>query len=374
MKVLFIDQIAKVNYKYSFSLVNALNEKECNITLVIDQKKEPENCKVNRINLFNTDEKDISKISKLNNYYRSYKEIIKLVEFEKYDILHIQWTIFSPLDFYFLNKIKKKYKTKLIMTIHDILPFNKKIYDKFFHEKIYSLADHLIVQAENNVNRFKKIFPNNKAKISMIPHGHLMNYANIIDKKTARQYFNIDEKKFVFLFFGQIKKVKGLGILLEAYSKIFKSYPNTLLVVAGSVWKDSFEQYKKIIEKNELQKQLLLNIKYIPDEEVKYYYSSADICVLPYLDVYQSGVIQLAYAYKKPVIASDIGAFKEVVLDGETGYLSKVADDNELSQIMIKSIEEKNRLSVMGELGYKFIKNKYSWGKIAEKIISKYTT
>lgn len=129
MRILFVDQIAKVNYKYSYSLAEAIKSEGNEVVLAVDQKKEPEHCTCKIVRLFNTDEKNINKIEKFRNYIKSYKKIIKEISKGKYDIIQTQWVIFSPLDYYFLKKIKK-IGIKHIVTIHDILPFNQKFYHK----------------------------------------------------------------------------------------------------------------------------------------------------------------------------------------------------------------------------------------------------
>lgn len=363
-----LDQIAKVNYKYSYSLANAIQSRGINIKMVIDQKQEQENAGFERVKLFNTDEKNVGKFSKLINYIRSYKKIYKMIQEEHIDVLHTQWVIFSPLDYWFLNKIKKKCGVRLVTTIHDILPFNEKFYDRNFHKKIYTLSDAIIVQAENNVKRFQSLFPELEKKVSMIPHGHFLEYAEIVDSSEAKSYLKLDPNKINLLFFGQIKKVKGVGILLEAFAKICSKYPNVQLIIAGSVWKDDFSHYQKIIDDNHMENQVITDIRYIPDEEIKYYYSAADVCMMPYTDVYQSGVIQLVYAYKKTAVATRIGAFKEVVIDGKTGFMCEPNDVDSLAKAIEKAIQNQSSLGEFGEDGYKYIKEKFSWDKIAEQI------
>lgn len=370
MKVMMLEQIARVCYKYTFSLANALTEYGNEIVLAIDQKEEKENCTSYRWNLFNTDERNASKLEKLKNYIFSYKAIYKEMRYVNYDVLHTQWLIFSPVDYYFIKKIKRKCKVKYVVTIHDILPFNEKFYDYRYHKKIYTLADSIILQAENNRARFEKLFPELVYKTCVIPHGHFLEYAEPIEQAEARRYLRIPDNKFVFLFFGQIKKVKGLGVLLEAYSDLCKSYSkeDVLLIVAGKVWKDDFSQYQDIIEEKGIQDCVRTDIKFIPDEEIKFYYSACDCCVLPYLDVYQSGVIQLCYAYKKPVVATNIGAFMEIIVDGETGFLVETNNVESLANGLKKAINNAECLDEMGAKGYSYIEKKYSWKVIGSKI------
>lgn len=370
MKVMLVEQIAKVCYKYSFSLANALTDYGNEIVLAIDQKKEEENCVSRRWNLFNTDEKDVSKLAKLKNYFFSYRAIYNEMKTGNYDVLHTQWLIFSPIDYHFIKKIKRTCGVRYVVTVHDILPFNEKFYDYKYHRKVYALADSIILQAENNKIRFAELFPELVYKTNMIPHGHFLEYAEKIEQNVARNYLGIPENKFVFLFFGQIKKVKGLGVLLEAYSKFCKNntMADVLLIVAGKVWKDDFSQYQEIIKNNGIQKFVRTDIRFIPDEEIKYYYSASNCCVLPYLDVYQSGVIQLCYAYEKPVVATNIGAFKEIVVDGETGFLVETSSVESLCSGLKRAFEKVEVLEEMGQKGYRYIEEKYSWKDIGNKI------
>lgn len=369
MKVLLVDQIAKVNYKYTFPLANGLEKAGAEVLLAIDQKQEKENCRCKRINLFNTDEKNVGKLEKMQNYIASYKKIGEILRADNFDVLHTEWYTFSPIDYLFLSRFKKKYGVKYVATVHDILPFNEKFYDRYFHKKLYELADSIILQAPGNVNRFAELFPESKEKTHMIPHGHMLDYVEQFDKKESRIKLGIPEDKLVFLFFGQIKKVKGVDILLKALLKLKNQYPSLYLVIAGSVWKADFSECQEIINSNDLMNCLKTDIRYIPDDEVKYYYSATDVCVLPYTDVYQSGVIQLAYGYKKAVVSSDLPAFTQFVKEGKTGYISEAGNPDSLAQAMERAIKDCNRLSDMGEAGYDLVKQTLNWDDLAKKIV-----
>lgn len=372
MKIALIDQIAKVNYKYTFPLVNGLMNEGVEVDLIIDQKKEEENCKCKKYRLFNTDEKNISKIKKIMNYICSYRKIIKIIKEEKYDVLHTEWYILSPIDYYYIKKIKKRNDIKYVATVHDILPFNQKIYDMYFHKKLYHMADTIILQAPENMKRFASIFPEEQEKTVMIPHGHMLDYVEYASKKESRIKLGISNEKKVFLFFGQIKKVKGVDILLRAMAEIKDKYSDLCLVIAGSVWKADFDECLRIIDEKKLEPYVLLDIRYIPDEEVKYYYSAADICVLPYTDVYQSGVIQLAYGYKKTVVSSDLPAFTQFVKEGETGFLSKVGDTEDLSKALERALKHWDKLEILGQNGYNLVKNDLDWNLLAKDICNLY--
>lgn len=369
MKVLLIDQIAKVNYKYTYPLANGLKAAGADVTVVVDQKKEKDKCLCNVVNLYNTDEKNIGKIKKLFNYIDSYTKIEKVLKDDHYDILHSEWFTFSPIDYYFISKFKRLYNIRYVSTVHDILPFNQKLYDYKYHKKLYSLADSIILQAPENMNRFASLFPESKAKTVMVPHGYMLDYVELEDKEKAREYLKIPMKKPVFLFFGQIKKVKGVDILLKAVCKLKKEGFDFYTVIAGSVWKADFTECQEIINDNNLFDVIKTDIKYIPDDEVKFYFSAADVCVLPYTDIYQSGVIQLAYGYRKPVIASNLPAFTQFVKENETGFVFETGDVDALCQKLKAAISMQPELEAMGMRGYTLIKNTLNWNDLAKRIV-----
>lgn len=371
MKALLIDQIAKVNYKYTFPLANGLIKAGADVTLVIDQKRERENCESEIINLFNTDEKNIGKLRKILNYIYSYRTIDRILKKEKYNVLHTEWYTFSPVDYYYIKRFKKKYDIKYVATVHDILPFNQKFYDLNYHEKLYKLADSIILQAAGNMSRFKTLFPESYKKAIMIPHGHMLDYVEIASLKESREKLGIPQNRTVFLFFGQIKKVKGVDLLLKAVLELKGKRDDFFVVIAGSVWKADFSSCENIISNNDLSAVLKTEIRYIPDDEVKLYYSSTDVCVLPYTDVYQSGVIQLAYGYKKPVISSDLPAFTQFVTPNKTGYLFNNGNYHELAAMMEKAIDNKEKLPEYGLSGYNLVRRKLDWNVLAKEIYKK---
>lgn len=373
MKILFVDQIAEVNNKYSFSLINRLKNKH-EIIFISDEKEYSDN-NVKVYNLFKgITSKDLNKINKARVYLNAWKKIYKICKENKVDVLHVQWFILSPIDALYINKIKKL-GVRVVVTVHDILPFNQMFYDYLSHKKLYSNADKIIVQAKPNIKRINDLFENISEKVVYIPHGNFVEHVNIIDKEKARELINIDKDKKVVLFFGQIKKVKGLDVLINGFANLVKETndENILLLIAGKVWGDDFSKYSQLIEELSIQKYVRADIKYIPDEEISWYYSASDINVLPYREVYQSGVVHLAYAYKKPVIATKVGSFPEVIIDNESGILIEKDNFNELSQALNSLIYDDEKMIRMGEIGRNYIEKNFSWDKISEDISNLYT-
>ena len=117
---------------------------------------------------------------------------------------------------------------------------------------------------------------------------------------------------------------------------------------------------------------LRTDIRLIPEEEVGLYYSACDLCVLPYRDVYQSGVLQLVYAYEKPPVVSAIPAFRELVTEGETGYLFEPGNADSLAEAMKRAAGGRESWAAMGRRGQELVRQKLSWDRIAEKVLSVY--
>ena len=364
MKTVFVDQIGKINNKYSFELCNNMNN--IDITIITDDENDMEGCKVTYKRFFRNFAKDKNPIIKAINYIKAYKKIIKFCSIEKVDILHIQWFIFSPVDYYFIKKIKNK-NIKIVATVHDIMPFNKKFYDYRYHKKLYDICDQIIVQAKINVDRLKNEFNIDDKRINYIPHGNFVDFSETVDQMEARKKLNLPLDKSIILFFGQIKKVKGLGTLIEAFNNVVKQRKDVYLLIAGKVWKDNFEYYQNMIDNYKLNDYIRCDIKYIPDDEIKYYFNSCDFSVLPYLDVFQSGVVQLTYAYSKAAIVTNVGGLPEVVVNNKTGKVIAPNNPNQLADAINEFLDNKDIVNQMGIEGKKFVEDKFSWIKISDQ-------
>ena len=372
MKVLVLDQIASVNYKYSFSLANALKDAGAQVEMVIDTEADASYCRCPVTRRFSTARKDIGKLRKALNYLSAWRFVYKKAVREGFDVVHLQWFDLSPADAYFIRKLRKK-GVHPVAGVHDILPMHQKRFDPFFYRLIYRFCDRIYVQAQANVARFSALFPEDKQKLSLIPHGHFLDFAAPVPKAQARKALGIPEDRTVFLFFGQIKKVKGLDLLLSAFGSLQQKRSDLFLIVAGNVWKDDFSVYQEQINRLGLQDDCLrADIRYIPEEELSLYFSASDLCVLPYRDVYQSGVLQLVYAYEKPPVASRIPSFLELVREGETGYLFDVGSEESLSLALERAAGDRERWAALGRRGQALVRQALSWDRIAGQVLALY--
>lgn len=153
---------------------------------------------------------------------------------------------------------------------------------------------------------------------------------------------------------------------------VLKEFPNTYLVISGKVWKDDFNQYEKIIEKHKLYKNIIPHIRYIPDNQVPLYYNAANVVVLPYRRIYQSGVLLMAMSYKKAVIASDLDGMTEIVEDGMNGIIFKSEDHSNLAEKIINVIQQPSLLRRIANSGYQTVLHNHNWNLIGQQTTNLY--
>lgn len=371
MNTILVNQILEVNNKYAFSLAQAIRSEGINISVCGISGDDVSEYHIPFLGFFDSYSEKKILLSKVICYNNGYKKLTAYCKKNKIDVLHVQWYIFSPLDYLYLKKIKKN-GTKIIVTIHDLLPFNKKIYDFFFHKKIYHMADEVISQNTSNIPLLKKEFGMNEMRIHYIPHGHFMQFAEFVPQEVAREHLRISTNKKVILFFGQIKKVKGLDILIRAMAQVKEKHVDAVCVIAGKVWKDDFSFYQKIIDELKLNDCIRTDIQYIPDEELKYYFCAADMVALPYRKIYQSGVVLLGYAYEKPIIATKEGEFVNIIKDKETGILVDSENVDALADSICWYLDHPNEANRIAIQGKKYIADTLSWNKIAHQIVELY--
>ena len=233
---------------------------------------------------------------------------------------------------------------KIVLTIHDAKSFDRKDKSVFISNLVYKLTNLVLTHNEFSKSEIKRTNPQLKSRIFIVPHGNYTPFISIQkDKIHSRSYLKLPKDKKILLFFGMIKKVKGLEVLLKSFNKVIAKNPNTLLLIAGKPWKNSFSIYQNIIDKNNLTNHCILHTKFISHKDVAHYYCASDLVVLPYKKIYQSGVLMMALSYERAVLVSDLPPLKEIITNDEDGFLFKTEDADSLS-IKINEILANNEL------------------------------
>ncbi|MGM0626089.1 MAG: glycosyltransferase [Bacteroidota bacterium] len=252
-------------------------------------------------------------------------------------------------------------RSKRIAILDNVVPHEKRIIDKPFTRYFLKRADAFVVMSRSVEKDLLKFKPD--AKYIFHRHPLYDHFGKAVDKFEAREKLGINKDKKTLLFFGFIRKYKGLDILLEAFAKLDDSFQ---LVIAGDCY-GSFEPYQEQIDNNPNKKRIHTFVRYIGDEEVPLFFSAADACVLPYRSATQSGITSISLHFELPVIATDVGGLKELIADNDTGKVIPEVNSEALVQGIHDFLHDNT------DSGYREnirkLKAEMSWENLADNIL-----
>ena len=250
---------------------------------------------------------------------------------------------------------------KMLSVCHDPLPHSgDSRFDNLIASKHYKSVDELIVLTHEFKEVAAKQFGFSVDKVHCMTHGKMSTYKKVQDQIKVSWY---REENINFLFFGRIKKYKGLHVLAEAYKLVSNKTCKITLTVAGN---GNFEEY--LNEFSDLPNTRVIN-KYIPDNEVGQYFDGPNVVtVLPYLDATQSGVIPIAMEYASPIIASDTGGLKEQLNGGKIGLYFQKGNSVELSKIMLSIVHDSEYSDKQIKLMKAFL-HELDWSNVIKKLL-----
>jgi glycosyltransferase involved in cell wall biosynthesis len=224
------------------------------------------------------------------------------------------------------------------------------------------------VHSEYSKNTLAKKFDIPSDKIVVIPHGNYLFFrTGEMSQKQARQTLHIPQDKKIILHFGALRAYKGIDTLLEAFKKLKEKHQDVFLLLVGKPMYIELEQLKAMVRQFNLEGDVLIQAEYIPFQNIGSYFFACDAVVFPYKAIDISGSLQLAYAFAKPVIATQTGGLPEVVSDAENGILVPPNDNTALFESFERILWDDNRLKQMGQMSFQMAKEKFSWDKIASQ-------
>ncbi|MGN6247648.1 MAG: glycosyltransferase family 4 protein [Ginsengibacter sp.] len=263
-----------------------------------------------------------------------------------------------------LRKVKKNHFTKVVCIADNILPHEKRPGDKWLTRYFVKPVDRFITMSEKVMNDLK-IFAKDK-RAQLVLHPLYDNFGEKISKAEARKILQINESDKILLFFGFIRKYKGLDLLLNAFKILEqkKSVPDLKLIIAGEFYDDE-KNYTSLLNDPQIKNDLILETHFIRNDEVKNYFCAADCVIQPYRSATQSGVTPLAYHFEIPMIVTNVGGLPSMVPDGKAGLVAEPT---------VESITEK--ITEYFEKGEAYFlpflleeKKKYSWKNMVNAII-----
>ena len=242
---------------------------------------------------------------------------------EKYDLIIVKyWLPFmGPAFGTILRRAKKNKHTRVLCIVDNIIPHEKRPGDATFTKYFIKPVDAFVTMSKD-VLKDVKTFTGKPAYFT--PHPVYDSYNETVSKQEACKHLKIDPDKKYILFFGFIREYKGLDLLLEAMADERIRSAGIELIAAGEYYDKTVEaKNNSIIERHQLQRSVHLRTDFIPNSEVRYYFSAADLVVQPYKHATQSGITQIAYHFEKPMVVTNVGGLAEVVPDGKVGFLAE---------------------------------------------------
>lgn len=260
-----------------------------------------------------------------------------------------------------LRIVKRNRHTKIVCIADNIIPHEKRPGDKAFTKYFIKPVDAFITMSEKVMHDLKTL---TQKPAQQVVHPLYDNFGEQLPKQEARKHLHLPANEKIILFFGFIRKYKGLDLLLQAMSLPSVKQSGIKLLVAGEFYEDR-KIYDDLIARNDLSSQLILKTDFIPDSEVKYYLSAADFVIQPYRNATQSGVTPLAYHFEKPMLVTNVGGLPDLVPDNKVGLVAEPTPDSIAENVLkLYELGENHFLPHLREE-----KKKYSWHKLTSSIM-----
>ncbi|MGC8802711.1 MAG: glycosyltransferase [Bacteroidales bacterium] len=255
----------------------------------------------------------------------SWLKTARFLTHESPDIIVVQfWLPYMAPALGTILRLLRSRHARVISVMHNVIPHEKRIADKILTQYFISACHGFVSLSKSVLLQLESLTPN-PHKI-FVPHPIYDIFGDKITKAEARKHLGLSASDRVLLFFGIIRKYKGLELLLRAIASDRVRKLGVKLVVAGEFYEDK-RFYFQLVEQLNISQQVIFTDRFIPNDEVKYYFCAADMVVQPYLSATQSGVTQVAYNFERPMLVTNVGGLAEIVFDRRTGYVTEVNPD-----------------------------------------------
>lgn len=382
-------------YHYTFALCNALAAAGCQVSL-LTTPGEYELANVKRgfeiVPLLQTGPRRNRLPQKLARravarlrpnlwHQRLGKQIGQYVQAQKAEVVHQQWVSDVDAEPVMWASMRRQLRATvpLVYTAHNVWPHEASPRTEEQYKALYTHPDRIVVHGKTLQRQMVTEAAVPERKISVVPHGnyhYLAEAAPAISAAEARARLNLPDEAKVVLFLGYIRFYKGLDVLLLAFERLLRRRaggPYRLLVVGSlpdATWDHSL--YGGLCRSLKIADSVQVQQNYVPTEDFGLYFAAADVVCFPYRHGSQSGALQLAYSYRKPVVATTVGSLPESVVEGQTGFLVRPEEPDELADALETILSDPERCRQMGEYAYQWAAEELSWDKIAQRTLRLY--
>jgi glycosyltransferase involved in cell wall biosynthesis len=376
-----------IDRPYVFGLAMALASRGVSLDIIgsdlVDRPELHAPPRLNFLNLRGDQRANVSLKEKVVRVLIYYARLIRYAWVAKPRVFHILWdNKFLLFDRTALMLYYKLLGKKIAFTAMNVNAGRRDSNDSTLNRlslKIqYRLADHIFVHTEKMKSELLQVFGVRKEAVTVIPMGINNSVPNTeLTPAEAKRRLGVGSSEKTILFFGGIRPYKGLEYLVAAFQLIAPKHPDYRLIIVGDPMKS--EQYwrdiQETIERDPSRGQIIQRIEFVADSETEVYFKAADVSVLPYTQIFQSGVLVLSYGFGLPVIASDVGSLREDINEGKTGFVCRPRDPTDLARVieiyfeseLYKQLDE-NRQTIREYAG-----ERNSWDIAAERTYNLYT-
>jgi len=360
-------------------LVAALTSERLLVDLIgSDDLNVPElrnNCQVNFLNLRGDQRTDASLARKIARVLTYYWRLIRYAATAQPKVFHILWN--NKFEFFDRTLLILYYKLlgkKIIFTAHNVNVCKRDGTDTWLNRLSlriqYQLVDHIFVHTRRMKSELVAEFGVIEDKVSVIPFGINNTVPNTdITTVDAKRMLGIRGSDKTILCFGQIAPYKGLEYLIAAFTEVLKKDGSYRLIIAGKPkWNEIYwKQIERLMIDNGVRYRVIERIEHVPDEQTEVCFKAADVLVLPYTRIFQSGVLFLGYGFGLPAIVADVGRLRDDIIESKTGFVFKPRDPSDLAETILRYFESdlfSNLESRRDEIKA-YANERYSWDKVA---------
>ncbi len=373
MEVLMVDSL--LGNDYAICLCNALKDAGANVSLVTIEDRGKSNSYSFVLRPWGPSKNyRLSKLQKTIKYNIYLSRLLLHIMTANGKIVHFQFFRRERLESIYLLLLRLL-GVSIVYTAHNILPHEGNGIDSLLRYIVYKSSGAIIVHSESTKKRLMQAFKFCGDKTRVIPHGNFDIYLpdNPISKLDARSRLSLAESDNVILFFGYIREYKGLGLLLDAFEIASMADGHLKLIIAGAARTGELaERYQKRINTMRARDKMVFHCQFIPQEDVPLYFTASDLVVLPYKHIDHSGIVHLAYSFKRPVIATRVGDFEDVIEHEKSGYIAEPNDALQLASTITQAFSNMDKLAEMGKFAGHLSDTKYSWKDVAKKTMEVY--